>query len=96
MIYEQSDKLVQRNMGCGNSVVGELAVFDFVDHVLDLLLGGVVAHSSHQVWQLVDGHLFEADIRPDTAQEGVPFLALEHPVNDFLIQQGKIPDPRSD
>ena len=58
MINEQSYELVQGNVGCGNSVVGELAVFDFVDHVLNLLLGGVVAHSSHQVWQLVNGHLF--------------------------------------
>jgi hypothetical protein len=40
-----------------NSIVCKLAVLNFVNHILDLLLSRVVTHSSHQVRKLINRYL---------------------------------------
>lgn len=57
MVDEQSDERVKVDLQLRLSVVSVRAETNFVHHVLNLLVGRVVAHSSHQIRQLVDWDL---------------------------------------
>ena len=57
MVYEELDKIFSLDVGGGDALVVESFKSDLIDHIFDLLLRWVVAHGTHQVRQLLNGHL---------------------------------------
>ena len=57
MINEQGYELVQSDVSSGDTVICKLTIFNFVDHVLDLLFCWIVSHRPHQIWELVYRYL---------------------------------------
>ena len=62
MVHKQGDEAVEGDVSRWHSHLRELTVFHFVDDILHFLLGGVVAHSAHQVGQLINRHLLVLEL----------------------------------
>lgn len=54
MVHEKSDEGVQVDGLYMLTCFSEITEADLIFHVLDFLVCGVVAHGSHQVWELLE------------------------------------------